>query len=133
MDNKISKIKERILKIAEEKGVSKEKFFQKIGMTYGSFKGIQKNTALNSDALERIVSIYPDIDCEWLLTGNGAMVKKNQRYNDNILSIESTNDYQKQSQESARISYLEGQVDLLKELLLKKEQEYIADSRTKRG
>jgi hypothetical protein len=130
MDNKISNIKERILKIAEKKGISKEKFFQEIGMTYGSFKGVQKNTALNSDALEKIISIYPDIDCEWLLTGNGEMFKKDHHY-DNILNEESENDYKKSTQKDIRISYLEGQVDLLKELLLKREKQNTAVSRKK--
>ena len=68
-------IKERILQIAENKGIAKEKFFQKIGMTYGNFKGIQKKTSVNSDALDKIISIYPDISPEWLLSGKGDMFK----------------------------------------------------------
>lgn len=75
MDKKISNIKERILYLADFKGVAKEKFFTEIGMTYGSFKGKQKNTALNSDALDKILSIYPDVDALWLITGNGSMTK----------------------------------------------------------
>jgi phage repressor protein C with HTH and peptisase S24 domain len=76
MDKKISNIKERFLYLSDYKGVSKELFFEKIGMTYGSFKGTQKNTALNSDAIDRLLSIYPDIDANWLLTGKGDMLKK---------------------------------------------------------
>lgn len=75
MEDKIANIKERVLKIAEYKGVSKEKFFDKIGMTYGNFKGKSKETPLNSNAVADILSIYNDINAEWLLTGNGPMLK----------------------------------------------------------
>ena len=37
--DKSSKIKERILQIADFKGIAKEKFFESISMTYGNFKG----------------------------------------------------------------------------------------------
>lgn len=75
MDKKISYIKERILEIADYKGVSKEKFIENLGMTYGNFKGKQKLTSLNSDFLDKILSEIPEVNAEWLLTGNGSMLK----------------------------------------------------------
>lgn len=69
MDKKISFIKERVLQIAENKGIAKEKFIEDIGMTYGNFKGPQKKTALNSNALDKILSIHDDVDAYWLITG----------------------------------------------------------------
>lgn len=78
MDKKITNIKERVLYLTDLKGVAKEKFFNEIGMTYGSFKGKQKETALNSDAIDKILSIYNDIDANWLITGEGAIFKKNE-------------------------------------------------------
>jgi hypothetical protein len=74
MVNKSSKIKDRVLEIAEFKGISKEKFFEKIGMTYGNFKGKSKETPLNSNAIADILTIYSDINPLWLLTGNGSMI-----------------------------------------------------------
>lgn len=74
MAEKITNIKERCLQFAEYKGVAKEKFFAQIGMSYGSFKGESKKTALNSDAIERILTIYPDVSPEWLVTGKGEMI-----------------------------------------------------------
>lgn len=71
MDKKYTNIKERVLYIAESKGVSKEKLLESIGMTYGSFKGKAKNRSLNSDAIEKILTIYEDINPDWLLTGSG--------------------------------------------------------------
>lgn len=75
MVNKFSNIKERVLQIAENKGIAKEKFFQNIGMTYGNFKGRSKGTPLNSNAIADISSIYPDVDLQWLITGKGKMLK----------------------------------------------------------
>ena len=71
MANKITEIKERVLQIAKYHGVSYEKFSNEIGMSYASFKG-------NSDAIANIITIYPDVDCYWLLTGNGQMLKNNE-------------------------------------------------------
>lgn len=75
MDKKISYIKERILQISDYKGISKEKFIENFGMTYGNFKGKQKLTSLNSDFLDKILSEIPEINAEWLLTGKGSMLK----------------------------------------------------------
>lgn len=79
MDNKFSNIKERILYIIEYHNDTKEDFFKKIGMTYGNFKGSAKKTPINSDALVNILSIYKDINPEWLLTGKGEMLKEREQ------------------------------------------------------
>ena len=80
MSNKFSNIKERILYILEIKGIVKEKFFQKIGMTYGNFTGKAKNTPLNSNAIGNILLEIPDINPEWLLTGKGEVLKDTAVY-----------------------------------------------------
>jgi phage repressor protein C with HTH and peptisase S24 domain len=74
MEDKITNIKERILQITDYKGISKEKFFENIGMSYGNFKGKSKNTPINSNALVDILTMYPDINIDWLITGNGEML-----------------------------------------------------------
>lgn len=74
MEDKFTNIKERILYISEFKGVTKETFFEKIGMSYGNFKGKSKETPINSKALEDILSIYPDINPIWLITGKGEIL-----------------------------------------------------------
>lgn len=76
MDKNISFIKERILQYAEFKGLAKEKFIENLGMTYGNFKGKQKLTSVNSDFLDSILSSYPEINIEWLLSGSGSIEKK---------------------------------------------------------
>ena len=74
--DKSSKIKERILQIADFKGIAKEKFFESISMTYGNFKGKSKLTPINSNAIADIMTIFPEISPEWLLTGKGNMLKE---------------------------------------------------------
>jgi hypothetical protein len=81
MEDIFTNIKERVLQIAENKGISKEKFFEQIGMTYGNFKGKSKKTPLNSNAIVDISTIYPDVNLEWLLLGKGSMFKKDQLLN----------------------------------------------------
>ncbi len=75
MEDKFTNIKERVLQFANNKGVSYETFFDRIGMSYGNFKGKSKKTPLNSKAIEDIFTIYPDLNLEWLLTGEGQMLK----------------------------------------------------------
>lgn len=70
----MTNIKDRVLQIAEYKGVAKEKFIENIGMTYGNFKGKSKESALNSNTIEKIITIHPDVNLQWLITGNGEMI-----------------------------------------------------------
>lgn len=75
METNFANIKDRILQIPNFKGVSKEKFFQELGVTYGNFKGKAKNKALSSDTLATLVTMFPDISSDWILTGQGSMIK----------------------------------------------------------
>ena len=69
-------IKERILHLTDLKNVTKEKFFESIGVTYGNFKGKAKEKSLSSDILAKIVAMYPDINPFWLLNGTGEVFLK---------------------------------------------------------
>ena len=69
-------VKERILQIAEYKGIAKTLFCEKIGSTYGNFTGTNKNRPINSDSLANILVICPEISIDWLLTGEGNMLKE---------------------------------------------------------
>lgn len=69
-------IKERILYLTDLKNVTKEKFFESIGVTYGNFKGKAKEKSLSSDVLAKIVTMYPDVNPFWLLNGTGEIFIK---------------------------------------------------------
>ena len=60
-------------------------------MTYGNFKGSQKKRPINSDTLDIILSVYPDISAEWLLSGKGNMIIDNRsiaiQSNDSVVGI----------------------------------------------
>lgn len=87
MDKNISLIKERILQYAEYKGIGKEKFIENLGMTYGNFKGKQKLTSVNSDFLDSILSNYPEINIEWLVSGHGS-IEKTSSINSDVKNID---------------------------------------------
>ncbi len=50
-------------------------------MSYATFKGKAKYSVLNSDALAKIFAKYPDINLEWLLTGEGKVLKNDTHDN----------------------------------------------------
>lgn len=62
-------IKERLRQIAKNKGISYENLYKIIGMTDGSFKGPAIKRSLNSDAIVKFYTEFPDIDLGWLITG----------------------------------------------------------------
>lgn len=69
MDNKKTSIKERVLQIAQNKGIGYVKFLNSVGASYSNFKGKQKKTALSSDTIDKIITKYPDTNLHWLITG----------------------------------------------------------------
>jgi phage repressor protein C with HTH and peptisase S24 domain len=75
MENNFSNIKDRILKVAETYKVSKEKFFEELDISYGNFKGSAKKTPINSLFLENLLTKYPELSAEWLVTGRGPMLR----------------------------------------------------------
>ncbi len=72
----ISPIKRRIFHYVDFKGISKTSFFKLTGLNYGNFKGKSLKSDLTSGYIAEILSCYPDINAKWLLTGEGAMLKR---------------------------------------------------------
>lgn len=73
--DKISTIKKNILLFIENQGFKKEDFFNKVGISYSNFKGKSLNSEIAADKLVTILTIFPQLNSEWLLTGNGEMLK----------------------------------------------------------
>jgi hypothetical protein len=69
-------IKKRVLEVAVAKKVSKSSLCNQIGMTYASFKGAAKNSSLNSEAIAKLITLFPDLNTDWLILGKGSMFKK---------------------------------------------------------
>lgn len=69
-------IKKRIIEFIEFKKVKKENFFSEMGVTSANFRGKASETPVNSDIIANIFAIFPDLNLEWLITGEGEMQKK---------------------------------------------------------
>ena len=69
---KISIQKEKILQFINYKGISKNKFYIKTGISNGV---LDKKSSLSMNTVEKIYSAYPEINPEWLITGKGEMLK----------------------------------------------------------
>ncbi|PKH52896.1 hypothetical protein CXF68_20300 [Tenacibaculum sp. Bg11-29] len=76
----MTNIKERVLQITDLKGISKEKFFNDLGVSYANFKGKAKEKALSSDVLANIIAKYPEISSYWLLTGEGEALLSKKKH-----------------------------------------------------
>lgn len=74
MVNNYTSIKQKIRQVADLKGISYQSMYKIIEMTDGSFKGSAIKRPINSDALVKLYTKFPDINLEWLLTGKGAMI-----------------------------------------------------------
>lgn len=76
---KTSPIKGRILEYAEKKGISKTSLCSSISVSYENFKGRSLSSELGGDAIGRILSVYSDLNAEWLITGEGSMIKDQKK------------------------------------------------------
>ena len=79
MDKKMT-IKEKILTYIEMTGKTKAEFFKSIGAAPSNFKGAGKSSALNSDKVAEILTLYPDLSPDWLLNGIGEMIRPQKKY-----------------------------------------------------
>ena len=72
----------RLKKYIDYKGISISAFERSIGMSNASFgKSLKNGGSIGGDKLEKILSVYPDINAEWLLTGAGEMLKSTTKMN----------------------------------------------------
>lgn len=69
---KKSLIKQNILQFIEYKGISKYKFYSQTGITRGV---LDQNNGMSEENTAKFLAQYPEISPEWLLTGNGSMLK----------------------------------------------------------
>ena len=68
---------ERIYQLIDYKKDSVYKISKEIGVSNGYFsKTKAKNGSVGGDIIEKIVNYYTDINVEWLITGEGSMLKQ---------------------------------------------------------
>ena len=64
---------QRVIQFIEYKKISKYKFYRETGLSNGF---LDKGENMGSDKCEKIIYTYPEINPEWLLTGQGPMLKE---------------------------------------------------------
>lgn len=70
-------ILERLKEYMDCKGIKIAAFERSIGMSNASFgKSLKNGKSIGTDKLENILSIYKDINPNWLLTGEGSMLRE---------------------------------------------------------
>lgn len=62
----------RILQVIDYKGISKSRFYRETGLSNGF---LDKVKDVGVSKIEYILKTYPEINSDWLLTGNGDMLK----------------------------------------------------------
>ena len=77
-------VKEKILQFIDFKGISKYKFYQDTGIANGI---LSQKGGISEENMLKILSYFPEINANWLLTGEGDMIKTNHNYiGDNSIS-----------------------------------------------
>jgi len=72
----MAKIIERIALLVKNKRVSTRAFETSIGASNGVIRrAILNNTDISAEWLAKIIESYPDVSADWLLTGEGEMIK----------------------------------------------------------
>jgi hypothetical protein len=71
---KIDNIKTRLLQYAENKGYAKIDFYNKIDVAPSLFSNSQLQSAISSNKIVEILTIFPDLSAEWLFRGQGQMI-----------------------------------------------------------
>ncbi|MBT8180216.1 MAG: hypothetical protein KJO53_01375 [Eudoraea sp.] len=71
---------DRLMQFIKYAGLSARQFDLSIGASNGYTLRMQKNNAsIGSDVIENILKAYPQLNVEWLITGEGEMLKENEQ------------------------------------------------------
>lgn len=83
-------VKQRLIDYLKEKHIKGVTFTSEIGVSKGYIGAISKS--IGNDVLNSISIHYPDLNIEWLLTGDGDMLKQNRRNEEKIAGKDSESD-----------------------------------------
>ncbi|MCR4559431.1 MAG: hypothetical protein K5685_05080 [Bacteroidales bacterium] len=103
----ISPTKQNILQYLDYKGISKADFCRQTGFSYENFKGKSLKSDIGGAILGKIITIFSDISPEWLLTGEGSMIKGETQSDSNKAAIETLLDRIEKQREEITLLKLE--------------------------
>lgn len=67
-------VKERLIEFIKYKGLSLSKFEKYVGLSNGYVYNISKG--IGSDKLQRILAKFPELNQDWIISGEGEMLKR---------------------------------------------------------
>lgn len=70
-------VKERVILFIKSSGMSVLQFEKRCGLSNGYIKNFKGN--FGSDKLENLLNAFPNLNREWLLTGEGEMLKESSQ------------------------------------------------------
>lgn len=79
--------KDRIKEYLEYKGISKNKFYARTGLSIGF---LDSGSSLGVDKARIIINTYPDINLNWLILGEGEMLRTDADAQTQVASTEPT-------------------------------------------
>lgn len=78
-DKILAPIKGRVIQFIEYQKLEKKNFFEKLDVASSNFRGRALYSEISADVIAKILSLYPDCNAEWLLLGNGDMLKNEMK------------------------------------------------------
>ncbi len=87
-------IKQNILKYLEFKGISPYKFYQDSGITRGI---LNQNNGMSEENTTKFLAYSTDVNVDWLLTGQGSMLKTQPENTGSVFRLKTDNNVQHQS------------------------------------
>jgi len=91
MDKILSPIKKRLLDFIEDKGITKASFLLRTGIAASNLKGPGLYSEIGGDKIAKILSEYPELNPEWLVTGENTMLRTLNQNNNPLTMVTETN------------------------------------------
>lgn len=106
-------IRDRLLTFIDHIGSNPRKFSKSLGKSDSYVRTLGKS--MGSDVIGNILLLHPNLNVNWLITGNGNMLLGGSVDNPDLLRNQEENRILKEENESLKkqVWYLQGQVDLL--------------------
>lgn len=111
--------KDRLKLFVKSIGLGRNKFEDQVGIANGYLSS--KSSSVTSDALEKIKEKYPDLNVDWLITGEGDMIIDNSE-EDVVVKDQFTNEYSNEKKYyEDRIKDLEDKLKIKDEVIAAKD------------
>lgn len=94
---------DRLDKFMEYKGLNDNKITVEAGISNGLIGKGRKRGSLSQDSISKLLYTYKELDANWLLTGNGPMLKSDEKGRGSVGGAPDKEEYYKLSEDIAAI------------------------------